>query len=109
MGLKPPSRGRMVATGRLTAVEVEARRWAGGHPPLAGVAEVAVEALQDRVDHDVVHAAVVGVAWLVMMSVRGLSRCPKPMVRPCPWASPSGHTSSGVATKERLLIEAKMA
>ena len=109
MGLKPPSRGRMVATGRLTAVEVEARRWAGGRPPLAGVAEVAVVAFQDRVDHDVVHAAVVGVAWLVMMSVRGLSWCPKPMVGPWPWASPSGNMSSGEATKERLLIEAKMA
>ena len=109
MGLKPPSRGRMVATGRLTAVEVEARRWAGGRPPLAGVAEVAVVALQDQVDHDVVHEAVVGVAWLVMMSVRGLSWCPKPTVGPWPWASPSGDMSSGEATKERLLIEAKMA
>ena len=109
MGLKPPSRGRMVATGRLTAVEVEARRWAGGRPPLAGVAEVAVVAFQDRVDHDVVHAAVVGVAWLVMMSVRGLSWCPKPMVGPWPWASPSGDKSRGEATEERLLIEAKMA
>ena len=109
MGLKPPSRGRMVATGRLTAVEGEARRWAGGRPPLAGVAEVAVVALLDQVDHDVVHEAVVGVAWLVMMSVRGLSWCPKPMVGPWPWASPSGNMSSGEATKERLLIEAKMA
>ena len=82
MGLKPPSRGRMVATGRLTAVEVETRRWAGGRPPLAGVAEVAVVAVQDRVDHDVVHTAVVDVAWLVMLSVRRLSWCPKPMVGP---------------------------
>ena len=109
MGLKPPSRGRMVATGGLTAVEVEARRWARGLPPLAGVAEVAVVALQDQVDHDVVHVAVVGVAWLVMLSVRGLSWCPKPMVGPWPWASPSGNMSSREATKERLLIEAKMA
>ena len=82
VGLKPPSRGRMVATGRLTAVEVERRRWAGGRPPLAGVADVGVVAVQDRVDHDVVHTAVVGVAWLVMLSVRGLSWCPKPMVGP---------------------------
>ena len=109
MGLKPPSRGRMVATGGLTAVEVEARRWARGLPPLAGVAEVAVVALQDQVDHDVVHVAVVGVAWLVMLSLRGLSWCPKPMVGPWPWASPSGNMSSREATKERLLIEAKMA
>ena len=109
MGLKPPSRGRMVATGGLTAVEVEARRWARGLPPLAGVAEVAVVALQDQVDHDVVHVAVVGVAWLVMLSLGGLSWCPKPMVGPWPWASPSGNMSSREATKERLLIEAKMA
>ena len=109
MGLKPPSRGRMVATGRLTAVEVGTRRWASGRPPLAGVAEVAVEALLDQVDHDVVHEAVVGVAWLVMMSVRGLSWCPKPMVELCPWVSPSRNASGWEATKERLLIVAKMA
>ena len=69
MGLKPPSRGRMVATGRLTAVEVEARRWAGGRPPLDGVAEVDVEALLDQVDHDGVHEAVVDVSWLALMSM----------------------------------------
>ena len=109
MGLKPPSRGRMVATGWLTAVEVEAQRWAGGRPPLGGVAEVAVVALLDQVDHGEVHEAVVDVAWLVMMSMRELSWCPKPMVGPWPWASPSGDKSRGEATEERLLIEAKMA
>ena len=109
MGLKPPSRGRLVATGGLTVVEMETQRWAGGPPPLADVAGRAVEALEDQVDHVEVRAAVVGVAWLVVMSMRGLSGGPKPMVRPCSWGSPSGHKSSGVATWERLWIEAKMA
>ena len=109
MGLKPPSRERMVATGRLTAVEMEARRWAGGHPPLADVAEGAVEALEDQVDHVEVRAAVDGVAWLVMMSMRGLSWGPNSMVRLCSWGSPCRRKSSEVATWERLWIEAKMA
>ena len=73
MGLKPPSRGRMGATGWLTAVEVTAQRGAGGHPPLDGVAEVAVVAPLDEVDHDEVHEAVVDVAWLVLMSMQELS------------------------------------
>ena len=109
MGVEPPSREHMVATGGLTAVKEEARRWARGPPPLADVAERAVEALEDQIDHVEVRAAVVGVAWLVVMSMRGLSRGPNPMVRPCSWGSPSGHKSSGVATWERLWIEAKMA
>ena len=63
----------MGATDWLTAVEVKAQRWADGHPPLDGVAEVAVVAPLGQVDHDEVHEAVVDVAWLVLMSMRELS------------------------------------
>ena len=60
------------------------RREAGRLPPLAGVADDAVVALQDQDDQVVVHVAVVGVAGLVWSSSRGLSWCPKPMVELCP-------------------------
>ena len=84
MGLKPPPREHVVATGRLTAGEGEKRRQAGSLPPLAGVADDAVVAPQDQDDQVVVHVAVVGVAGLVLSSSRGLSWCPKPMVELCP-------------------------
>ena len=109
MGLKPPSREHVVATGRLTAGEGKARRQAGSLPPLVGVGDDAVVALQDQADHEVVHVAVVGVAGLVVSSLGGLSWCPKPMIELCPWVSPSRSASGREATKERLLIVAKMA
>ena len=109
VGLEPPSREHAVATGGLTAVRREAQRWARGLPLLADVADRAVEALEDPVDHVEVRAAVDGVAWLVMMSMRGLSWGPNSMVRLCSWGSPCRHKSSEVATWERLWIEAKMA
>ena len=70
MGLKPPSREHVVATGRLTAGEGEARRQAGSLPPLAGVADDAVVAPQDHDDQVLVLEAVVDVAGLIVSSLR---------------------------------------
>ena len=70
MGLKPPSREHVVATGRLTAGEGKARRQAGSLPPLAGVADDAVVAPQDRDDQVLVLEAVVDVAGLIVSSLR---------------------------------------
>ena len=108
MGLKPPSREHVVATVRLTAGK-GTRRQAGSLPPPVGVDDDAVVDLLDQADHEVVHVAVVGVAGLVVSSLGGLSWCPKPMVELCPWVSPSRSASGWEATKERLLIVAKMA
>ena len=69
VGLKPPSRGRMVATDRLTAVEVGMRRRASGPPPLGGEAEVDVEALLDQVDHNGVHVDEGDASWPALMSM----------------------------------------
>ena len=108
VGLEPPSREHAVATDGLTAVRREAQRWARGLPLLADVADRAVEALEDPVDHVEVRAAVDGVAWLVMMSMR-LSWGPNSMVGLCSRGSPCGRKSSKVATLKRFWIEAKMA
>ena len=109
MGLKPPSREHVVATGRLTAGEGIARRQAGSLPPRAGVGDDAVVALQDQADHEAVHVAVVGVAGLVMSSFGRQSWCSKPQVELCPWIISSRSTSDWETIPERLLIVAKMA
>ena len=77
MGLKPPPREHVVATGRMTAVVGEWRRQAESHPPLSGVADDAVEVTEDHDDQVLVVEAVVDEAGLVMSSMRWLSWCPK--------------------------------
>ena len=70
MGLKPPPREHVVATGRLTAGVGEQRRQAESHPPLAGVADDAVVDPKDRDDQVLVLEAVVDVAGLIVSSLR---------------------------------------
>ena len=63
MGLKPPSRGRMVETGGLTTVEMETRRWASGPPPRGVVVDVDVEALLGQVNDVEVPVEEDDVSW----------------------------------------------
>ena len=77
MGLKPPPREHVVATGRLTAGVEEWRRPAESHPPLSGVADDAVVDPEGRDDQVLVGEAVVDEAGLVVSSMRWLSWCPK--------------------------------
>ena len=77
MGLKPPPRKHVVATGRATAVVGRWRGQAGGHAPVSEVADDAVEVTEDHGDQVLVVEAVVDEAGLVMSSMRWLSWCPK--------------------------------
>ena len=77
VGLKPPPREHVVATGRLTAGVGEWRRPAESHPPLSSVADGAVVDPEDRDDQVLVGEAVVDEAGLVVSSMRWLSWCPK--------------------------------
>ena len=69
MGLKPPSRGRLVETDRLIAVEMTMRRWTGGPSPQGGEVDVDAEALLDQVDHVEVPVDVGDVSWPALMSM----------------------------------------
>ena len=77
MGLKPPPREHVVATGRLTAGVGEWRRPAESHPPLSGVAGDAVVDPEAHDDQVLVGGVVVDEAGLVVSSMRWLSWCPK--------------------------------
>ena len=68
MGLKPPPREHVVATGRMTAVVGEWRGQAESHTPLSEVAVDAVEVTEDHDDQVLVVDAVVGEAGLVMFA-----------------------------------------
>ena len=70
VGLKPPPREHVVATGRLTAGLEEWRRPAESHPPLPGVAEDAVVDPEDHDDQVLVGEAVIDEAGLVVSSMR---------------------------------------
>ena len=73
MGLKPPSRGRMVETGGLTTVEVETRWWASGSPLWGVVVEVDVEALLGQVNDVEVLEEDDDVSWSVLTPVKSQS------------------------------------
>ena len=108
MGLKPPPREHVVATGRMTAVVGEWRRQAESHPPFSDVAAGAVE-VEAHDDQVLVVEAVVDEAGLVMSSMRWLSWCPKLDVGLGPLASPPGNQSRGKTSTVPLSILAKMA
>ena len=90
MGLKPPPREHVVATGRVTAVVGRWRGQAGRHTPLSEVAADAVEVTEDHGDQVLVVGAVVDDAGLVMPSMRWLYWCPALGTRLGPLASPTG-------------------
>ena len=70
VGLKPPQRGRMVATGWVAAMMGRWRGRASGLVPVSDKANDAVEAAEDREDQALVVDAVVDEAGLVLLSLR---------------------------------------
>ena len=70
VGLKPPPREHVVATGWATAMMVRWRGWAGGLAPVSDKANDAVEVAEDREDQALVVDEVVDEAGLVLSSLR---------------------------------------
>ena len=73
MGLKPPPREHVVATGRVTVVEGRWRGQAGRLAPVPDVADDAVEVTKDLGDQVLVVEAVVVEASLVMGALQDAS------------------------------------
>ena len=90
MGLKPPPREHVVATGRVTVVEGRWRGQAGRLAPVPDVADDAVEVTVDLEDQVLVVEAVVDEASLVVTSMRWLYWCPSLGTRVGPLLSPDG-------------------
>ena len=70
VGLKPPLRKRVVATGRMAAVVSRYRGEAESHPSLGGVADDAVVAPHDGDDQVLVLEADVEAVDLIVSSLR---------------------------------------
>ena len=89
MGLKPPPREHVVATGRATAVGERWRGQAGRHAPVSDEADDAVEVTEDHGDQVLVVEAVVDEVGLIMSSMRWLDWCMSPGTSVRPLTSPA--------------------
>ena len=90
VGLKPPPRGHVVATGWVAAMMGRWRGRASGLAPVSDKANDAVEVAEDREDQALVVDEVVDEAGLVLLSMRWRSWWPAFGTRVGPLTPPSG-------------------
>ena len=90
VGLKPPPREHVVATGWATAMMGRWRGRARGLTPVSDKANDAVEVAEDRGDQELVVDVVVDEAGLVLSSMRWLSWWPAFGTRVGPLTPPGG-------------------